>query len=227
MKSNSRDDKREESHLIVTAIIALVTLYVPTIITGAIYSWSVLTLEGEYINRVIRLAIIASLLAIAIAIEVSRRKQPQPHQEGYAMAEVIIVTVLMIHTVTIIVPSSFYIPPSVFERIEFGNASVTHTYTVTISFINTGATPTSIESVLLNGVPYNDSGWAGTIKPEVTGNLTLRSVIDVGVSNTGTIIFSDDCVHVQSGYRLTAGVTVKITIHTTGGKDYDTSVTLP
>ena len=45
-------------------------------------------------------------------------------------------------------------------------------------------------------------------------------------SNTGMIAFSDDCVYIPSGYRLTAG-SVKITIHTTGDKDYDAFIMLP
>jgi len=227
MKKNSMNGKRAERYLIVAAIIALVTIYVPAIIIGALYGWNVWSIEGDYLQKIIRLVSITFLIAITIVIEVSRGKQPSSHQEGYAIAEVIISLVIIIHAAAIVIPSSNYIPPSPFEKIVFNSVSVTHTYTVTINFVNTGSTSTSIASVLLNGVPYNDSGWAGTIKPTVTGNLTLKSVIDVGVSNTGTITFSDDCVYIPSGYRLTAGVTVKITIHTTGGKDYDTSVTLP
>lgn len=221
MKSNSENDKMAERYLMDAAIIALVTIFTPAII-GALW----LSPEGEHIVQGIRLLCITFLIAMTIVIEVSRRKQPQPHQEKYAIAEVIIVGVIIIHAAVILVPSSILIIP-VFEKIVFNSVSVTHTYTVTVNFVNTGATSTSIASVLLNGIPYNDSGWAGTIKPAVTGNLTLKSVIDVSVSKTGTITFSDDCVYIPSGYRLTAGVTVSITIHTTGGKDYDTSVTLP
>ena len=225
MKSNSSDDKGAERYLTVAAIIAFVTLYVPTIIIGVLEGWSVWSLEGEYLQNTMRLMAIAFLIAIAIVIEVSRKKQPSSRQEGYAIAEVIIVTVIIIHAVALAVPPPF-IPPSRFEMIVFESVSVTHTYTVTINFTNTGATSTSIASILLNGIPYNDSGWVGTLKPTVTGNLTLKSAIDVGVSNTGIITFSDDCVYIPSGYRLTAGVTVKITIQTTGGKDYETSVKL-
>lgn len=226
MKRNSADDKRAERYLIVAVIIAIVTIFAPTIIIGAFYGWNVWGPESEYMSQVMRLAIVTSLLAMFTVIEVSRRKQPQSNQEKYALAEIIIVIVIFIHAAAIAVPPSILIIP-VFEKIEFTSISVTHTYTMTINFWNTGATTTSIASVLLNGIPYNDSGWTGTIKPTITGNLTLKSVIGVGVSNTGTITFSDDCVYIPSGYRLTAGVMVTITIHTTGGKDYDTSVTLP
>jgi len=226
MKRNSADDKRAERYLIVAAIIALVTIFVPAIIIGALYGWNVWDIEGDYLQYILRFVSIAFLITITIVIEVSRKKQPSSHQEGYAIAEVIIVIAIIINVAAIIMPTSHLIVP-VFEKIVFKSVSVTHTYTVTINFTNTGATSTSIASVLLNDVPYNDSGWVGTIKPTVTGNLTLKSVIDAGVSNTGTITFSDDCVYIPSGYRLTAGVTVKITIHTTGGKDYNDSVTLP
>jgi hypothetical protein len=227
MKSNTADDKRAERYLIVAAIIALVTLYVPAMIIGALYGWNDWSLEVEYLQNVMRMAVIAFLIAIAIVIDVSRKKEPRTRQEGHALAEVIIITVIIIHSLVIVVPTSPYIPPSHFEKIEFKDVSIAHTYTVTINFTNTGATSTSIASVLLNGIPYNDSGWVGTVKPAVTGDLTLNSVIAVGASNTGTITFSDDCIYIPSGYRFTAGVIVRITIHTTGGKDYETSVTLP
>lgn len=117
-----------------------------------------------------------------------------------------------------------------FEKIEIKSASViksTYVYYVTINFTNTGASSTSIASVLLNDTPYNDSGWVGTVKPAVAGDLALKFIIDVDASNMGVIIFSDDCEYLPSGYRLMAGETVKITIYTTGDKDYGTSIMLP
>jgi len=117
-----------------------------------------------------------------------------------------------------------------FEKIEIKSASVikyTYVYYVTINFTNAGASSTSIASVLLNDTPYNDSGWVGTVKPAVVGDLALKSIIDVDASNMGVIIFSDDCEYLPSGYRLMAGETVKITIYTTGDKDYGTSIMLP
>lgn len=227
MKRNSVDDKRAERYLIVAAIIALVTIFTPEIVIAVLYGTNVWDLEIEHTHQVMHLMAVGLLGVMAIGIDVSRRHAiQQAHKERYAITEVIITGAIIIQAAAIAVPPSFYIP-NPFEKIVFNSVSVTHTYTVTVNFVNTGATSTRIASVLLNSVPYNDTGWAGTIKPTVTGNLTLKSVIDVGVSNTGTITFSDDCVYIPNGYRLTAGVTVKITIHTTGGKDYETSVTLP
>jgi len=94
-----------------------------------------------------------------------------------------------------------------------------------MSFVNTGDTSTSIDYVLLNLVPYNDLGWTGSSIPAVSGDLTPQTVIETGTAYSGTITFSDDCKD-PSGNKLTAG-TVQITIHTTGGKDYGTSIMLP
>jgi len=47
MKSNSVDDKRAERYLTVAAIIALVTIFVPAMIIGALYGWHVWDIEGE------------------------------------------------------------------------------------------------------------------------------------------------------------------------------------
>lgn len=139
------------------------------------------------------------------------------------------------------------IPITRFERIEIKGTSVTKStyiynvvdiysynkvdiYFVTINFANTGTSGAMIDSVLLNGMPYDDSGWTGTLKPVVFGDLTpkFRS-IDVDESCVGIIEFSDDCKD-PNGNKLMAGrddyYYVNVTIHTTGGKDYDTSVTL-
>lgn len=130
--------------------------------------------------------------------------------------------------------STFLIPPNsilfpIIERITIKGTSVTKsTYMnfVTINFANTGNINTSISSVLLNGVPYNDPGWMGTVKPVVLGDISPNAIIDTGAPYTGIIYFSDDCKD-PSGNKLIAGVMITITIHTTGGKDYNASVTLP
>jgi hypothetical protein len=118
-----------------------------------------------------------------------------------------------------------------FERIAIKSASVSksrHTYFIYINFVNTGSTYACIDYVSLNGVPCDDPGWAGTIRPTIFGNLTSGTFLKSESSDPlGIIDFSDDCVYDPNGVRLTAGVMVKITIHTTGGKDYDSSVTLP
>lgn len=122
-----------------------------------------------------------------------------------------------------------------FESIEIKSTSVSksrYMYFVYINFVNTGTTSTYVDSVLLNGVHYDDPGWAGTLRPAVFGDLTPGSFINSSWTQpwydpSGIIEFSDDCMYIPSGYRLTTGVTVPITIHTTAGKDYDTSVTLP
>ena len=141
-----------------------------------------------------------------------------------------------VYAVAVIYVIGIYRPPgyiiSHFERIEIKSASVSksmHTYFIYITFANTGNADTSIDSILLNGVPYDDSSWTGTIRPTIFGDITAGTFIksEGGSDHLGIIYFSDDCVYIPGGYSLTAGLTVKITIHTTGGKDYDTSVTLP
>lgn len=57
----------------------------------------------------------------------------------------------------------------------------THVYFVTINFANYGATDTSIDSVLLNGVPYNDPRWTGTIKPVVFGDIAPNTWINTSI----------------------------------------------
>jgi len=118
-----------------------------------------------------------------------------------------------------------------YEKIEIKSSSVTKStdsYFVTISFVSTGDRKTEVDSVLLNGVRWDDPGWTGTIKPLVFGDIAPGAAIDAGASCSGMIVFSDDCED-PGGRRLAAGGDydyLRITIHSTGGKDYETTVTL-
>jgi len=149
--------------------------------------------------------------------------------DGYAIATIIIVAAFVIFITNLNNLFPPLIGPPYYERIDM-SATVTkstHTYTVTINFVNTGSSRTGIDSVLLNGVPYDDPAWAGTLMPVVYGDITPKTVINVGVAYSGTITFSDDCTFTMSGNKLMPGVIVTITIHTTGLKDYNISLTLP
>jgi len=118
-----------------------------------------------------------------------------------------------------------------FERIEFRGSSTTRStdsYFVTISFANTGDRGTEIDSVLLNGVSWDDPGWTGTIKPLVFGDIAPGTAIDAGASCYGLIVFSGDCED-PGGRKLVVDIEynyLRITIHSTGGKDYETTVTI-
>lgn len=106
-----------------------------------------------------------------------------------------------------LIPSNSILIPHI-ESIKIKSTSVVksaHAYFVTIIFVNDGARNTSIDSVLLNGVPYNDPRWTGTIKPMVFGDLTPKfHFIDVDASYVGILEFSDDCKD-SSGNKLMVG----------------------
>jgi len=123
-----------------------------------------------------------------------------------------------------------------FEKIEVKSAYVVKTtnttgtyYIVTMEFINTGATATSVDSVVLNGVPFGD--WNPPI--DLGSDLSCLDAAtpttlpcETGVSKTGTITFSPGTADL-SGNQLNPGVTLTITLHSSYGKDYHSSVTLP
>jgi len=116
-----------------------------------------------------------------------------------------------------------------FEKIEIKNAYVKYNatgYTATLTFVNTGATATSIDSVTLNGVPRTDSGWSPGGSSAIGGNLTTGVTCPIGLSKIGILTFAKGLKD-PSGNVLTSGITLTIDIHSTGGKDYYTSVTLP
>jgi flagellin-like protein len=113
-----------------------------------------------------------------------------------------------------------------FEKIEINDAYVTlasGTYTVIINYENAGATATSIDSILLNGVPTTSY----TTVPTLAGAFNpLPASASVGVTATGTIVFPQKDAD-PSGNQLNSGVTCTIDLHSTGGKHYYASVTLP
>lgn len=234
------DDKGTKEYAVTVTIIVLMLFMGPYITEAAIIYMNDLAGIGVgiYWPWLMHLMGIAFLSVMVITYYYSRGKHADKRTpsrwEGYIIAATIIATVATYAIGVNYLMGTYYpIGKDIFtrfERIGINDIFVTKStsaYALTINFTNTGTSSTSIDYVLLDDVPYKDSNWTGTIKPTVTGSLLPNSVIAVGASCAGTITFSDDCVYVPSGYRLTAGVTVKVTIHTTGGKDYETSVTLP
>jgi hypothetical protein len=118
-----------------------------------------------------------------------------------------------------------------FEKLEVSSAyvvqdAITKDYVITLHYVNTGATATSIDMISLNGVPLNVVPTQWTPVPTLGIDFgTLPSPCPTGVAKSGTITFAPKTADL-SGNQLNAGVTVTITIHTTGGKDYHASVTL-
>jgi len=108
-----------------------------------------------------------------------------------------------------------------FEKVEFTTAFVTGDqatgYTINMALKNTGSAAATIDqpSILYNGKPANVTGGAGTI---ITTFVPLT--LNPGVSSTTATIALP-----IAGY--TSGMTVEVTIHTTGGKDYPKVITLP
>jgi flagellin-like protein len=108
-----------------------------------------------------------------------------------------------------------------FEKIEIKNAYVEvngANFEVNVVFSNTGSSDTSIDALLLNGKPC--SSWGST-----TFNGTLPIAAPVGVQKLIVVTIPSGA---KSGdATLTSGVTVTITLHSTGGKEYPASVALP
>lgn len=112
-----------------------------------------------------------------------------------------------------------------FEKIEVKSAFVVKKnsqYNISIRYINTGASATSIDLITINGVPT-----ASYTTPLTLGGAFVTDITcPTGVTREGWITFIDGARD-PSNNILTSGVTAIIGLHTTGGKDYYTSVTLP
>jgi len=109
-----------------------------------------------------------------------------------------------------------------YEKIEVKSSWVTlsgSNYIVSLNFTNTGAVDTTIDSVFINGKPISE--WGAT----AGGSLVSGSNVPIGKALQGTITFARGAASGDS--ELSPGVTVTITIHTSGGKDYLATVVLP
>jgi len=109
-----------------------------------------------------------------------------------------------------------------FEKIEIKNSYVNVAsgyFQIIVIFSNTGTSDTSIDSVLINGRP--STAWTG-----LTLNQTLPITVAVGVQKVLMVSFPTSGATAGEAV-LRSGVTVTVTLHSTGGKEYPTSVALP
>jgi flagellin-like protein len=113
-----------------------------------------------------------------------------------------------------------------FEKIEIKNSYVdvdNGDFVVYVTFANTGSSDASIDSVLINGKPLEAWGAGLQTDPPVVSGTPLAVPVGTTISLTITIPPGT-----KSGEaELKSGVTVTVTLHSTSGKDYPTSVALP
>ena len=147
-----------------------------------------------------------------------------------ALSTVMGMIIIAVVTISLAITSSYWVGGLTaaftrFDKIEIKHAQVNYNgshYVIVLYLINTGSTSTSIDSIMLNDVPYSD------FSPPVYlgGNLSaLPSPCETGVSKIGMVIFQDGAID-PSGNRLKAGVALTITLHTSSGKKYYTMVNL-
>jgi len=108
-----------------------------------------------------------------------------------------------------------------YEKIEIRSSYVTvsgSNFVVHITCTNTGSTPTTIDKIFINNVPSSDLTGV-TVAP--SGKISAPVGTDISL----TITIPDGTTYDSN--KLTGGVTVTIKLHTTGNKEYFTSVVLP
>lgn len=86
-----------------------------------------------------------------------------------------------------------------------------------ITYVNTGSKPVRIDNVFINNVPY--TSWGTTL------NITLPIDAGIGVQKTFYIFIPTGATY--NSQRITSGVVLTIKLHSTGGKEYFTSVVPP
>lgn len=114
-------------------------------------------------------------------------------------------------------PKSFFL---LYEKIEISAAfpePVVGGWKVHIIYLNTGSKSTGIDSVFINNVPYNS--WGAML------NVTLPIDANIGVQKSFNIYIPAGASF--GGQRIVSGTVISIKLHSTGGKEYFTSVVLP
>ncbi|MEM4229526.1 MAG: DUF4352 domain-containing protein [Thermoproteota archaeon] len=109
-----------------------------------------------------------------------------------------------------------------YEKIEIRSAYASPDGTgwkVKITFNNTGSSPTRIDNIFVNNVPLKE--W----DPDIECDQNLPLTVEVGQGKTVELSIKGGTK--TSGMTLASGVTVTIKLHSTGGKEYFTSVVLP
>jgi len=147
-----------------------------------------------------------------------------------ALSQVMSIIIITVVTITMVIGASFWTGAlsaafTRFEKIEIRSTSVKYSggnYDIVINYVNTGSSSTSVDSVQLNGVPCSEFSPLTTLGGTFSD---LPSICELGVARTGIVTFQSGTKD-PSGNILTAGVTILVTLHTTGGKIYHTSVTL-
>ena len=94
-------------------------------------------------------------------------------------------------------------------------------WTVKMTFNNTGSSPTKIDMIFINNVPIGD--WNPAITITQGGPLPIVVNVGYGVSLTLSLPANAQA----SGMKLASGVTIEIKLHSTGGREYFSSVVLP
>ena len=108
-----------------------------------------------------------------------------------------------------------------FEQLEiksrYVDAYTNGSFQIHVIFSNTGTTDTSVDNVLVNGKPYGE--WGCSL------NYELSIPAPIGTENHLIVTIPSGAS--SGAAELKSGVTVTITLHSTGGKEYLTSVALP
>ena len=112
-----------------------------------------------------------------------------------------------------------------YEKVEIRSAYATSTetgWTVNISYVNTGSSPAKIDNVFVNSIPYDQ--WSDKISCDPNVQTSPASA-EVGVVHSIKLTIPSGAK--AGDITLVSGVTITVKLHSTGGKEYFTSVVLP
>ncbi len=115
-----------------------------------------------------------------------------------------------------------------YEKVEIRSAfpePKENRWVIHLTYLNTGSTPAKIDNIFINNVPFNQ--WGARISWTAGANPGTGLPVPANIGETVSLDITVDVNATYGGQTLVSGVTVEIKLHSTGGREYFTSVVLP
>lgn len=155
--------------------------------------------------------------------------------DGRGISPVIATVIIVAVAIAVAIAVAFWMTGIVglftgFEQVQITAAYVTGShadgYTITVIVKNTGTSPATVDYIFINGRPnsINPDGTLGTAGWSTITAINFAgddNVLDAGEEDTITITIA------ANSNEFSAGQSVEIKIHTTGGKEYPKLIVLP
>jgi len=119
-----------------------------------------------------------------------------------------------------------------FEELQITSAYAVasdNTFTIHLTVKNTGTSPATVDNIIINGQPFDDTFTVLYSSSTATTNSTLNpgNSFTINPGETYHVYIQFSIGASWAGGKLDHGVSVEVKLHTAGGKEYPKLVVLP